>query len=80
MALDIGSASGGTGLAGEMFTLLDDAMDAAFTPDYDSAVAEPALQALADAIAEAIIVHFEANADLINVSAGGDTVSAPAIT
>jgi hypothetical protein len=77
MALDVGDAATPSGLAGEIFTALDAAMDAAFSPDYDADTAEPALIAMSDAIAGAVVAHIIANIELNGVSAGGDTVPAP---
>lgn len=77
MALDIGSAAAGTGLAGAIDSELDTALSAAFGGDYDSAVAEPARQAISDGIATAVINYFKANLqlNLSGVTSGGDNVT-----
>ena len=76
MALIIGNARIGTGLAGEIKAAIELELQKQYRDDFDAALAEKGLIAFGDAIATAVISHIKVNADLelSGVDSGIDTV------
>ena len=77
MALTIGSARLGTGLAGAIKGELEDELTKQFGDEFDPVFSEKGLIAMGDAIARAVIEHFEDNAvlNLDGVESGTDNVT-----